>query len=239
MKKYFFTFIGQYRLRNIASHLQLLLRRNAGQLDKESVDLVAYTIKSVKQLNQLISDIYQYSVADRNDKPLEMADFNLLLESSLKQMDDVITSKGAEITHSSLPILKMAPSHISMLFSNLVGNALKYNTSLKPQVMISAATSETEHIISIADNGIGIAAEYQEQIFQIFQRLHTSNEYEGTGVGLAICCKIVDNYGGKIWVESEPGKGSTFHFSLEKEMVEPTVSEKHNITAYKSIAKAG
>jgi light-regulated signal transduction histidine kinase (bacteriophytochrome) len=226
-------------LRNIASHLQLLLRRNAGKLDQESVGLVAYTIKSVKQLNQLISDIYQYSIADRNDKPLEMADLNALLEASLKQMEDVITSKGAEITYNPLPILKMAPAHIGMLFSNLVGNALKYNAALRPRVMISATASETEHIISIADNGIGIATEYQEQIFQIFQRLHTSSEYEGTGVGLAICSKIVDNYGGRIWVESLPGKGSTFYFSFEKEMVDPVVSENHNITAFKSIAKAG
>ena len=226
-------------LRNIASHLQLLLRRNAGKLDQESVWLIAYTIKSVKQLNQLISDIYQYSVADRNDKPLEMADLNLLLETSIKQMEDMITSKNADIIHSNLPTLKMAPAHIGMLFSNLVGNALKYNTSLKPQVMISASTTDTEHIISIADNGIGIAAEYQEQIFKIFQRLHTSSEYKGTGVGLAICCKIVDNYGGRIWVESELGKGSTFFFSLDKEMVDAVNTESHNITAYKSIGLTG
>jgi PAS domain S-box-containing protein len=226
-------------LRNIASHLQLLLRRNAGKMDQESVSLVAYTIKSVKQLNQLISDIYQYSVADRNDKPVEMADLNLLLETSISQMQDVITSKGAEVTHSHLPTLKMVPSQMGMLFSNLVGNALKYNTSLKPQVMISATTTDTEHIISIADNGIGIAAEYQEQIFKIFQRLHNSSEYEGTGVGLAICSKIVDTYGGKIWVESMPGKGSTFYFSLEKEMVDPVKPESHNISPYKNIAIAG
>ncbi len=226
-------------LRNIASHLQLLLRRNAGKLDKESVDMVAYTIKSVKHLNQLISDIYQYSIADRNDKPLEMADMNIVLEQSIKQIDEIIKSKNAEIVYSKLPVLKMAPSHINMLFSNLIGNAIKYNTSLSPRVTVQAVISDTEHIISVADNGIGIAPEYQKQVFEIFRRLHTSNEYEGTGVGLAICSKIVDNYGGKIWVESEPGKGSVFYFTLDKELVEPTRQESHNITPYKNLAIAG
>ena len=225
-------------LRNIASHLQLLLRRNAGKLDEESIGMVAYTIKSVKQLNQLISDIYQYSVADRNDKPIEMADLNQLLDTSLKQMEDVITSKGAEITHTTLPTLKVAPSHMGMLFSNLVGNAVKYNSSLKPQVTISSKVTEKEYIISVADNGIGIAPEYQQQIFEIFQRLHTSSEYEGTGVGLAICSKIVDNYRGKIWVESQPGQGSTFFFTLDREMVESKSTEGHNIIPYKNMAKA-
>jgi len=226
-------------LRNIASHLQLLQRKNNDKLDLDSQEMIAYTIKSVKHLNQLINDIYQYSIADRNDKPLEMANLGEILEQSLKQMEDVIATKNAIIVHDSLPTLKMAPSHIAMLFSNLVGNALKYNANLKPQIMIRGTATDTAHIISIADNGIGIAPEYQEQIFEIFKRLHTSSEYEGTGVGLAICSKIVDNYGGKIWVESSPGKGSTFYFSLEKDIVDPTTTESHNITAYKSMAIAG
>ena len=225
-------------LRNIASHLQLLLRRNAGKLDEESIGMVAFTIKSVKQLNQLISDIYQYSVADRNDKPIEMADLNQILDSSLKQMEDFITGKGAQIKHTNLPTLKVAPSHMNMLFSNLVGNAVKYNTALKPEVTISAKVTEKEYILSVSDNGIGIAEEYQQQIFEIFQRLHTSSEYEGTGVGLAICSKIVDNYRGKIWVESEKDKGSTFYFTLDREMVESKMPESHNIIPYKNMAKA-
>ena len=168
-----------------------------------------------------------------------MADLNVLLDQCLKEMGDMIATKNAVVTHDTLPVLKIAPSHINMLFSNLIGNALKYNTSLKPQVMIRATVTDTAHIISIADNGIGIAPEYQQQIFEIFQRLHTASEYEGTGVGLAICSKIADNYGGRIWVESEPGKGSTFYFMLDKEMVDPTIHENHSILAYGSMAIAG
>ena len=226
-------------LRNIASHLQLLQRKNEDKLDDDSREMIAYTIKSVKHLNQLIGDIYQYSIADRNDKPLMMADLNDLLSRSLKTMEDIITAKGAEISFSKLPVIKISPSHVETLFANLVGNALKYNTSPKPQIIISATITDTSHVIAVADNGIGIAPEYKEQIFEIFQRLHNSEEYEGTGVGLAICSKIVDTYGGKIWVESEPGKGSTFYFSLNKDLVDAATSEGHHIAPFKNMAIAG
>ena len=225
-------------LRNIASHLQLLERRNGDNLDEYSREMIAYTIKSVKHLNQLISDIYQYSIADRNDKPLAMSDLNHIVAQSLKPIEEIITSKQAVINCGNLPTLKVSPSHIETLFSNLIGNALKYNTSLSPQINISAVTTDTEHIISVTDNGIGIAVEYKGQIFEIFQRLHNSEQYEGTGVGLAICSKIIDTYGGKIWVESELGKGSTFYFSFNKRAVEPEISEGHNISPYKNMAKA-
>ena len=226
-------------LRNIASHLQLLQRKNEDKLDDDSRQMIAYTIKSVKHLNQLIGDIYQYSIADRNDKPVTTADLNDLLERSIKTLEDVIASKNAVINYGLLPKLTVSPSHIETLFANLIGNALKYNTSGKPQITISATENESSHIISVADNGIGIAPEYKDQIFEIFKRLHNSEEYEGTGVGLAICSKIAETYGGKIRVESEPGKGSTFYFSLDKELVEPNNQASHNISPYKNMAIAG
>ncbi len=225
-------------LRNIASHLQLLQRKNIDKLDEDSLAMIAYTIKSVKHLNQLISDIYQYSIADRNDKPLMLANLNDILERSLKPLEDVITSRNAEISYGNLPTLKISPSQMETLFGNLVGNAIKYNTSKKPLITISATTTDTAYIISVADNGIGIASEYQSQIFEIFQRLHNSEEYEGTGVGLAICSKIVETYGGKIWVESQPDRGSTFHFSLDKDYVETGSKEAHNISPYNNLAAA-
>jgi signal transduction histidine kinase len=225
-------------LRNIASYLQLIERKNQAILDEDSRSMMAYTVKSVKHLNQLINDIYHYSVADQNDKPAEITDLNAVLSRILLEMENTIDEKGAEIKFSELPVVKAAPSHLAMIFSNLLGNAIKYNNSEKPAINISSQVSENEYIISVADNGIGIAPEYNRQIFEMFRRLHTSEEYEGTGVGLAICTKIIDNYGGKLWVESEPGKGSVFHFSLSRLIVDPENETSHKIQPYNKFAIA-
>ncbi len=225
-------------LRNIASYLQLIERKNHAILDDDSRSMMAYTVKSVKHLNQLINDIYHYSVADQNDKPAEITDLNSVLDRILLEMERIINEKSAEIKFSKLPAIKAAPSHMGMIFSNLIGNAIKYNTSEKPEINISAQITETEYIISVADNGIGIAPEYNKQIFEMFRRLHTSEEYEGTGVGLAICTKIIDNYGGKLWVESEPGKGSVFHFSLSRQIADPEHVANHQIQPYNKFAIA-
>lgn len=208
-------------LRNIASHLQLLEKRNIDNLDAGSLELISHTVKSVKHLNQLIGDIYQYSVADRSDKPLKKTDMNQLLENTLSEMSELIHDKNAAIKCNNLPVIKVADVHMSMLLTNLIGNAITYNTSAHPQVMIDCETTNEEYIFSISDNGIGIEEQYRKQVFEIFQRLHNSGEYNGTGVGLAICSKIADNYGGKIWVESEPGQGSVFYFSLSKAITDP------------------
>jgi signal transduction histidine kinase len=224
-------------LRNIASYLQLLEKKNGNKLDEDSLSLISYTVKSVKHLNQLIGDIYQYSVADRNDKPAEETDLNKILEDILLQMEDVIAEKNAAIQFSGLPVLKVSPSHFGMVFSNVLNNGIKYNNAVNPQVVLRCETREEDYLFSIKDNGIGIQKEYQKKVFEIFQRLHTPAEYEGTGVGLAICNKIVENYGGKMWVESELGIGSTFYFTLPKEIVNPEAN--HRIKAYKDLAIAG
>jgi signal transduction histidine kinase len=225
-------------LRNIASYLQLLEKKNSGKLDNESLSMIAYTIKSVKHLNQLISDIYQYSVADQNDKPAERTDLNNLLDESLKQIDTFLAEKKADVKYSHLPVLRVAPAHISMLFSNLIINAVKYNNAPTPCVRINYRATEAEYIFSVEDNGIGIAEEYRRQIFEIFKRLHHSGEYEGTGVGLAICSKITDNYGGRIWVESEQGRGSIFYFTLSREIADPDREESLKISSFKKLAIA-
>jgi len=206
-------------LRNIASYLQLLERKNRGKLDEDSLSMIDYTVKSVKQLNQLIGDIYQYSVADRKDTLIESVDLNKILNETLKQLETNLKEKKAEIVYRELPHLRVTTAHISLLFSNLIGNGIKYNASLKPVVTIDWNETESEFIFSISDNGIGIPEEYRNKVFEIFQRLHTSEAYEGTGVGLAICKKIVDNYNGRIWVEGEEGRGSIFYFSLSKAQV--------------------
>lgn len=206
-------------LRTIASYLQLIERKNRERLDEDSVSLMQSAVSSVKHLDKLIGDIYQYSVADRSDKPEEIADLNASVDEILGQMMDTIQSRNAFVKHSNLPVLRMAPAHVGLLFSNLLSNALKYNTSEQPVVSVDCKETEADYLISVSDNGIGIDNKYAEQIFEIFKRLHTSMEYEGTGVGLAICKKIVESYGGKIWVESEVNSGATFSFSLPKAVV--------------------
>lgn len=216
-------------LRNIASYLQLLQRKNRESLDEESLSLIDYTVKSVKQLNQLINDIYQYSVADRREHLVEITNLDKILADTVKQLGTFVTEKNAEIKHRQLPVLKVTPAHISLLFSNLVSNAIKYNVSPRPKVYIDWELTENEYIFSVKDNGIGIPKEYSKQVFEIFRRLHTSEAYEGTGVGLAICKKIIDNYNGRIWLESEEGKGATFYFSFDKNLVALSEADKEKI----------
>ncbi len=224
-------------LRIITSNLQLLERKNIAKLDEDSLSLMQFTVKSVKHLNQLIGDIYQYSVADRHDKPAEVVELSKVLEDVLKQMAPVIEDKHAEVRYGILPTLKVAPSHLGMIFSNLVGNALKYNNAMVPRVLIGCTETDTDYVIKVSDNGIGIPEQYRKQIFEIFKRLHTPDEYEGTGVGLAICKKIVENYGGKIWLESNPGSGSAFYFNLPKEMVSPDAQDEHPIFQIRKFAR--
>jgi PAS domain S-box-containing protein len=225
-------------LRNIASFLQLIERRNAQKLDDDSMSMIAYTVKSVKHLNQLINDIYQYSVADHADKEVVIADFNQLLDEALKKTSGVVNSKHAHITVADLPFLEVAPEQIIVVFTNLINNALKYNTSENPEVKINCSITADEYIFSVSDNGIGIADEYRDRIFGMFQRLHSAEEYDGTGMGLAICNKIIEKYGRKIWVESEKGKGSTFYFSLAKENVSPQHILKKLMPDYSDLAMA-
>lgn len=224
-------------LRNITSYLQLLDKRNQGKLDEDSRSMIDHAIKSVKHLNQLIHDIYKYSVADKDQKPSEITDLSKVLEDVMRGVGDVIFEKNAIVQYAQLPVIQAAPSHMQMLLSNLVSNALKYNENEHPSVKVNCMEEGDNYIISVEDNGIGIAERHTKKIFQIFQRLHTSNEYQGTGVGLAICNKIVGNYGGKIWVESEPGKGSTFYFSLPKRMAAKATAN-FQLDSFDEIAKA-
>ncbi|MBL0309389.1 MAG: PAS domain-containing protein [Bacteroidetes bacterium] len=170
-------------LRVVASYLQLLERKNKGKLDEDSLSMIASTIKSVKQLNQLISDIYQYSVADSTEKPVEVTDLMKLANDTINQIGAVVRQKNAVVQLKQLPTLKLAPSHAGMLFANLIENAIKYNESEAPEVTIACETTDQEYIVSVKDNGIGIPEAYKKQVFEIFRRLHNSDTYEGTGVG--------------------------------------------------------
>jgi light-regulated signal transduction histidine kinase (bacteriophytochrome) len=200
-------------LRNISTYLQLLKRRNT--LDAESVEMVDSAVKSVKHLNQLITDIFLYTTTDFKHEGAEVVDMNELLNDTVHDFKALLEEcDGTLIIPTSIPNVLVNRIQATHIFNNLVGNALKYNKSEKPVITISYRQLNNFVEFTIADNGIGIEPQYQEQIFEIFKRLHTQQEYEGTGIGLAICKKIVESYDGTIRVESEPGKGSKFIFTL-------------------------
>jgi light-regulated signal transduction histidine kinase (bacteriophytochrome) len=170
----------------------------------------------------LINDLLGYSRVTTQGKPFVPTDVEGVFDRVLQNLKIAIEESGAKVTHDPLPTVKADGVQLERLFQNLVGNAIKYRDKhVVPEVHVSAVRQDQEWIFSIRDNGIGINPQYYEKIFGIFQRLHTREEYSGTGIGLAVCKKIVERHGGRIFVESEEGKGSTFFFSLPYENIIP------------------
>ena len=204
----------QEPLRMVASYLQLLQRRYKGSLDKDADEFIDYAIDGTHRMKRLIEDLLKYSRAGRtlsSTTPLNSED---ALQAALGNLKAALEESHAQVTWEALPRVSAEEVQLVQLFQNLVGNAIKYRGDRTPQIHISARTSEVGWIFSVADNGIGIEARYFDRIFAIFQRLHGRQEYEGTGIGLAICKRILQQHGGRIWVESEFGKGTTFFFEL-------------------------
>jgi len=200
-------------LRNISTYLQLLQRKN--NLDADSNEMIASAVKSVKHLHQLINDIFLYTSSDSNNVNAEKVNVKTLVAEICTNMKSFIEEHNAEIKLSnSLPEIFINSTHATHLFSNLIVNAIKYNKSLTPLIEINYGYEGNKVLFYVKDNGIGIAPAYLQQIFEIFKRLHTQEEYEGTGIGLSLCKKIVEIYGGKIEVSSVEGKGTSFCFSL-------------------------
>jgi two-component system, chemotaxis family, sensor kinase Cph1 len=139
---------------------------------------------------------------------------NVILDQALQNLQVSLKDTGAKVEHEPMPVVPADASQIRQVFQNLIGNALKFRGDRVPEIFVRAKMQENQWKISVQDNGIGIQAQFNRRIFQIFQRLHTRKQYPGTGIGLAICKKVVERHGGNIWVESEPGKGATFHFTL-------------------------
>jgi len=201
-------------LRNISTYLQLLRRKNV--LDEDSNDMVDRAVKSVKHLNQLITDIFLYTTTDFKNESAEVVDMNVLLNDMREDFKALLTETNTTLNiAANIPKIKVSQIQVTHVFSNLIANALKYNKSANPTINISYIPLAKGFVeFTVADNGIGIEEQYQEQIFEIFKRLHTQEEYEGTGIGLAICKKIIESYGGSIRVESQLGKGAKFIFTL-------------------------
>lgn len=203
-------------LRNIATYLQLLKRNN--QLDDHSNEMIESAVNSVKSMNQLLNDVFHYATTDFKNKVAEKTDLRDVIKAIKNDTGALLIERKAElIVDENLPHVFVNRTQAVHLFSNLVSNALKYNNHPQPRIEIKTGKVNGYAEFSVKDNGIGIQPEYHEKIFEIFKRLHTQSEYEGTGMGLAICKKIVESYGGKIKVESTPGAGSEFVFTLPAE----------------------
>lgn len=206
----------QAPLATIASYAQLLEQRSKDQLDSQANKFIGNIVYGCMRMQNLIDDLLEYSRLGRSEKPFQPTDCNQVFEQAIANLQGVIRDSQAVVCSSELPVVHGEIYQLVQLFQNLVGNAIKYRQDAPPVVSVSACKHQDHWLFSVSDNGIGIAQQHQERIFKIFQRLHTQKEYSGTGIGLAICQKIVEHHGGRIWVESEPSQGSTFHFTLNE-----------------------
>ena len=206
----------QEPLRMVASYTQLLANRYKGKLGADADEFIGFAVDGTKRMKELIEDLLTYSRTGKNAMPPREISSKEALATALRNLRASIEETGAQIDQDDLPTVTAVQSQLVQVFQNLIGNSIKYRGNKTPHIHISAATLDAEWVFSVADNGIGIDSKYFERIFVIFQRLHGRDEYEGTGIGLAICKRILQQQGGRIWVESEPGNGSTFYFALPK-----------------------
>lgn len=204
----------QEPLRMVTSYLQLLKKRYQDRLDDDAHEFIAYAVDGTTRMRRLIDDLLAYSRVSTRDRLFEPIDCEELLAQALSNLAIAIKDSDALITHSSLPSVMADSTQLVRVFQNLIGNAIKFRADRRPQIHISAEQQGGEWIFSVKDNGIGIPSEYLKRIFIIFSRLHTQAEYPGTGIGLAICRKVVERHGGRIWVDSQPGEGATFFFTI-------------------------
>lgn len=203
----------QEPLRMISSFSQLLQKHMESSLDEKGRHYMKYIMDGATQARQLISDVLNYARVDHETELLANVEGEVVFANVLRDLSARIEETGAHVTHDTLPAVHMQSTHLRQLLQNLIGNALKF-CSEKPHIHVGAKKEGAYWCFFVRDNGIGISEEHIHRIFSIFQRLHSRERYPGTGIGLALCKKVVQKYEGRIWVESEPGKGSTFYFTL-------------------------
>lgn len=204
----------QEPLRNISSSVQFLERRYKGQLDGAADKFIGYAVDGAKRMQALINDLLDHARVNSRGSAFEPVETETCLYEAMANLKTTIAESGAVVTHGELPTVTADATQLVQLWQNLLGNAIKFQGEDSPRVHVSAEKKGHEWIFSVKDNGIGIAPEYHDRIFLVFQRLHSRSEYPGTGIGLAIGKKIVERHGGRIWVESESGKGSIFYFTI-------------------------
>jgi PAS domain S-box-containing protein len=209
----------QEPLRMISGFLQLLEKRIAGQLDETTKQYIGFAVDGAERMKTLIQDLLMYSRIGSNKEDFTIVDLNEVMQYTGRLLEGIIKETGTIITVKSLPVIRANKTLISQLLVNLVSNALKYHGDKKPEIEVGYIEDPGAWIFYVKDNGIGIDSKFFDRVFIIFQRLHNKNEYSGTGIGLAICKKIVEIHKGKIWIESELSKGSTFYFSIPKQTI--------------------
>ncbi len=211
----------QEPLRMVAAYTQLLGERYHGKLDETADKYIGYAVEGAIRMQTLIQDMLAFSRAGRRGTELQATDCNSVLERALLSLQGAMTESGAVVLHDSLPTVMANSVHLQQVFQNLIGNAIKFKGASPPVIQIEAQSQGSDWLFSVKDNGIGIDPQYAQDIFIIFKRLHTRTEYSGNGIGLAICKRIIEQCGGKIWVESHEGGGTAFKFTLHGVASEP------------------
>jgi chemotaxis family two-component system sensor kinase Cph1 len=204
----------QEPLNQVANYVQLLEMRYEQLLDEDAKEFITFAVEGVSLMQTLIDDVLAYSKVDMQAIEFELTNVETALERALTNLRKRISETGAVITHDQLPTVMADGTQLMQLFQNLIGNAIKFRSDKAPEIHIGASRLEDEWLFSVRDNGIGIDPQFRDRIFVIFQRLHTRDEYPGTGMGLAICKKIIECHRGRIWVESKLGEGATFYFTI-------------------------
>lgn len=204
----------QEPLRMVASYTQLLAKRYTGKLDADADEFIGYAVEGANRMQRLIQDLLAYSRVMKQDRAVDRVNCNELLKEVIENLQLAINESRAVVTCENLPTVMADRSQLGQVFQNLIGNAIKFRSEDLPWVHVSAERRTDEWFFSVRDNGIGIDPQYADRIFVVFNRLHNREEYPGTGIGLAICKRIIERHGGYIWVKSQLGKGATFYFTL-------------------------
>jgi light-regulated signal transduction histidine kinase (bacteriophytochrome) len=206
----------QEPLRMVSSYTQLLERRYSAKLDDDAREFIGYAVDGANRMQRLINDLLEFSRVSTRGKPLEKTDVAEILGNVRANLSVAIEETGALVTNDFMPVVTADAGQLGQLLQNLVGNGIKFRNGTRPHVHVRAVATPHHWEFSVSDNGIGIEKQYFDRIFVIFQRLHTKGDYPGTGIGLALCKRIVERHGGRIWVESKPNEGSTFSFTIPK-----------------------
>jgi light-regulated signal transduction histidine kinase (bacteriophytochrome) len=203
-------------LRNVARYIGMLAKRNQGRLDADSERYIASSLAGAQRMDELIRALLEYARMHDADIAREQVDLKDIVDVVVQTLEEPMREAGAVVRTSSLPTIRANRILMTQLLQNLIQNAIKFRGTEPPVVAVEGAERDDEWIVAVRDNGIGIPAEQRARIFEIFRRLHSNDDYPGLGIGLALARRIVERHGGRIWVESEPGRGSTFFFSLPK-----------------------